>query len=194
MILLERGLFVLNTHVSEFIHAFTHMEASIPDAERIDQVAPCETPTLHQLLTHISGLSYAFNDGILPRPMGENNISFDNGGLPLSEAVDCAAFLPLAFNPGTRWEYSVATDVLGRVVELVSGKLLDAVFRDEIFAPLGMLDTWFSVPSRLVGRFATLYTAYRTPRSATGAEGGPKRRRPAALCRGGQQTHAFAIR
>jgi CubicO group peptidase (beta-lactamase class C family) len=132
----------------------------IPGAERINQVAPCETPTLHQLLTHTSGLSYAFNDGVLPRAMAENNIGFDNGTRPLAEAVDCAAALPLAFEPGKRWEYSVATGVLGQVVELVLGKSLDVVFQDEIFGPLGMAYTGFSVPVRLMARLATLYVAH----------------------------------
>ena len=97
MMLLERGLFALNTPISAFVLAFTDMQALISGAERIDQVAPCETPTLHQLLTHTSGLSYAFNDGVPPRAMAENNIGFDNGTRPLADAVDCAAALPLAF-------------------------------------------------------------------------------------------------
>ena len=122
--------------------------------------APFKTPTLHQLLTHTSGLSYAFNDGVLRRAMVKNNISFNNGTWPLAEAGDCAAALPLAFEPGKRWEYSVATDVLGRVVELVSGKSLDVVFQDKIFGPLAMAETGFSVTVLLLARLATLYAAH----------------------------------
>ena len=67
MMLLEQGFFSLDAPVSEFIPAFGDMQALIPNAERIDQLVPCAVPTLHQLLTHTSGLSYAFNLGILPR-------------------------------------------------------------------------------------------------------------------------------
>ena len=156
MMLLEQGFFSLDAPVSEFIPAFGDMQALIPNAERIDQLVPCAVPTLHQLLTHTSGLSYAFNLGILPRAMAEAGIGFDGSSASLSEMVERVAALPLAFSPGARWEYSVASDVLGRVVEQVSGTSLDAFFRDQIFAPLGMSETGFSVSDAALGRFATL--------------------------------------
>jgi len=159
MMLLEQGFFSLDAPVSEFIPAFGDMQALIPNAERIDQLVPCAVPTLHQLLTHTSGLSYAFNLGILPRAMAEAGIGFDGSSASLSEMVERVAALPLAFSPGARWEYSVASDVLGRVVEQVSGTSLDAFFRDQIFAPLGMSETGFSVSDAALGRFATLYAS-----------------------------------
>ena len=160
MMLFEQGLFSLDAPVSEFIPAFRDMQALIPGAERIDQLEPCPVPTLHQLLTHTSGLSYAFNAGVLPQAMAKAGIGFDGGSTPLAEMVGRVAALPLAFKPGARWEYSVASDVLGRVVEQVSGTALDRFFHDKIFAPLGMIETGFSVPETDLRRFATLYASH----------------------------------
>lgn len=158
MMLAERGLFHLETPVSEFIPAFSDMRALVPGAERIDQTEPAPSPTLHQLLTHTSGLSYPFNPGVLPRAMDEQGIMFKADEGTLGDQVTRLASLPLAFQPGARWEYSVAIDVLGRVVEVVSGKSLAAFFESEIFDPLGMSETRFSVPEGARDRFAALYT------------------------------------
>ena len=159
MMLFEQGLFSLDAPVSEFIPAFRDMQALSPGAERIDQFVPCAAPTLHQLLTHTSGLSYAFNAGVLPQAMAEAGIGFDGGSTPLAKMVGRVAALPLAFKPGERWEYSVASDVLGQVVEQVSGTALDRFFHDKVFAPLGMSETGFSVPEAALRRFATLYAS-----------------------------------
>jgi CubicO group peptidase (beta-lactamase class C family) len=70
------------------------------------------------------------------------------------------AGIPLLFNPGDRWEYSLSVDVLGRLVEVISGKSLDEFLRDRIFAPLGMKDTYFYLPNSKVDRLATVYTYY----------------------------------
>jgi len=156
MMLVERGLFHLDAPLSDFLPAYDNMHALIPGAGAIDQTEPCATPTLHQLMTHTSGLSYPFNAGVLPREMDEQSLIFKPEQGVLGDVADRLAALPLAFHPGTRWEYSVATDVLGRVVEVVSGKSLAQFFTDEIFAPLKMTDTGFNGPDS--DRFATLYT------------------------------------
>ncbi|WP_170330117.1 serine hydrolase domain-containing protein [Ruegeria arenilitoris] len=158
MMLAERGLFHLDAQLSDFLPEFLDMQALIPDAERIDQTEDAPTPTLHQLLTHTSGLSYPFNPGVLPKAMDEKDLMFKpNQGLLADRVTDLATF-PLAFQPGTRWEYSVGIDVLGRVIEVVSGQPLDQFFAQEIFEPLGMQDTGFRVPSGAGDRFASLYT------------------------------------
>lgn len=158
MMLAERGLFHLEAPLSEFVPEFSQMQALVEGAERIDQTEPCATPTLHHLLTHTSGLSYPFNTGVLPREMDAQNMMFKaNEGL-LADQVARLGSLPLAFHPGHRWEYSVSIDVLGRVVEVVSGKSLAQFFEDEIFDPLGMTETRFSVPDTAKDRFAALYT------------------------------------
>ncbi len=158
MMLAERGLFHLDAPVSDFIPSFAEMNCLIEGATSIDQVVPCATPTLHQLLTHTSGLSYAFNPGVLGEEMAARKIEFRADGGDLALACDQTASLPLAFAPGKRWNYSVGIDILGRVVEVVSGKTLEQFFIEEIFDPLGMNETRFSVPEHATDRFAACYT------------------------------------
>ncbi|MBT3140281.1 serine hydrolase [Phaeobacter gallaeciensis] len=158
MMLVERGLFTLDTPISKFIPSFSDMQALVPGATAIDQVTPCATPTVHHLLTHTSGLSYPFNPGVLAQEMEAQDLVFKPRGGTLAEQVELVAALPLAFEPGTRWEYSVGIDILGRIIEIVSGKSLDQFLKDEIFLPLGMTDTEFSVRNQNINRFASLYT------------------------------------
>ena len=158
MMLVERGLFHLDAPVSDFIPGFADAHALIDGATHIDQTEPCATPTIRHLFTHTSGLSYPFNPGILPEKMAEAKLDFGPGNRGLAETADKIATLPLAFKPGSRWEYSVAIDILGRVIEVVSGKSLDVFFAEEIFTPLGMTDTAFQVPAGAGDRFASLYT------------------------------------
>ncbi|MCE8536013.1 beta-lactamase family protein [Ruegeria pomeroyi] len=158
MMLAERGLFHLDAPVSNFLPSFSDMQALVPGASAIDQTEPAPSPTLHQLLTHTAGLSYPFNPGVLARAMEEQDLLFKPGQGALVDMADKVAALPLAFQPGSRWEYSVSIDILGRVVEVVSGRTLAQFFEDEIFAPLGMSETGFSVPEGAGDRFASLYT------------------------------------
>lgn len=158
MMLAERGLFHLDAPLSEFIPAFDDMECLITGATTIDDVTRCATPTLHQLLTHTSGLSYPFNPGVLGEKMADEDIIFRSNQGTLAQMCDRVADLPLAFHPGTRWEYSVSIDILGHVIEVVSGKTLEQFFVEEIFDPLGMNETRFSVPVTARDRFSALYT------------------------------------
>ncbi|MCE8508356.1 beta-lactamase family protein [Ruegeria pomeroyi] len=158
MMLAERGLFHLDAPVSNFLPSFSDMQALVPGASAIDQTEPAPSPTLHQLLTQTAGLSYPFNPGVLARAMEEQDLLFKPGQGALADMADKVAALPLAFQPGSRWEYSVSIDILGRVVEVVSGRTLEQFFQDEIFAPLGMSETGFSVPEGAGDRFASLYT------------------------------------
>ncbi len=175
MQLVERGLFNLDTPVSEFIPEFSDMHALVPEAKSLDQTAPCAAPTLHQLLTHTSGLSYAFNPGLVGRAMMERRIEFRPSQGSLAEMCSKAGSLPLAFAPGRRWEYSVGIDIIGRVVEVVTGKTLEQYFTQEIFDPLGMTETRFSVPKASSDRFAACYTplaegGFTTGRATHGAD------------------------
>ncbi|UWQ34653.1 beta-lactamase family protein [Leisingera sp. M527] len=158
MSLLEQGLFHLDAPVSDFLPEFNDMQALVPGATQISQTKPCAAPTLHQLLTHTSGLSYPFNPGVLPEVMAQEDLLFKPDHGSLAPMVTRLAGLPLAFQPGTRWEYSVATDVLGRVAEVVSGKPLGRFLQEEIFEPLEMTETGFQPPSGAGSRFASLYT------------------------------------
>lgn len=158
MMLVERGLLHLDAPVSDFIPAFENPRTLVADATDISQTEPCAVPTLHQLLTHTSGLSYPFNPGVLPQAMEAADIYFRADQGTLEGMVDALAALPFAFHPGSRWEYSVSIDVLGRVIEVVSGQTLDSFLTQEIFDPLGMDDTRFSVDKNAQDRFASLYT------------------------------------
>ncbi len=158
MMLVERGLVHLDAQLSDYIPEFQNMQALIPGAERLDQTEQAPEPTLHQLLTHTSGFSYPFNPGLLPEAMEAEYLIFAPDQGPLVDRVNTLAILPLAFQPGTKWEYSVGLDVIGRVIEVVSGQSLDQFFLQEIFEPLGMQETGFSVPAGAGDRLASLYT------------------------------------
>lgn len=159
MILVERGMCHLDAPVSAFVPAFADMQALIDGATRIDQTAACAPPTLHQLLTHTSGLSYAFNPGLLPEAMAAADIQFTPDQASLAVMVDDLSSLPLAFAPGQRWEYSVGLDVIGRVIEVISGRTLGAFLSEEILEPLGMTETGFTVADGVGDRFASLYSS-----------------------------------
>lgn len=159
MMLVERGLFHLDAPLSDFLPEFSNMRALIPNASQIDQSEPCATPTLHQLMTHTSGLSYPFNPGVLPRAMDEVNLLFKPDQGDLATVTRQLAEFPLAFHPGKHWEYSVGIDVLGRVIEVASGKTLANFFADEILAPLSMKSSGFTVPQGTGDQFAALYTS-----------------------------------
>jgi len=158
MILVEKGLIHLDAPVSDFIPGFANARALVPGASSIDQTEPCLVPTLHHLMTHTSGLSYPFNPGILPEAMAEDDLVFGPKHPSLAAMADKVAELPLAFYPGSCWEYSVGIDILGRVIEVVSGEPLDAFLRREILDPLDMVETAFTVPQGAGDRFAALYT------------------------------------
>ncbi len=158
MMLAELGLFHLDAPVSDFLPSFNDMTALIPGAERIDQVESCPAPTLHQLMTHCSGLSYPFNPGVLGAEMNDQDIIFGPRQGVLADMADQVGALPLAFPPGARWEYSVGIDILGRVIEVISGQSLDTFIAEQILRPLGMSQTGFAVSKEMKNRFASLYT------------------------------------
>ena len=158
MTLVEQGLCTLDMPVSDFLPEFTSPTALIKDATRLDQSEPCAVPTLHQLLTHTSGLTYSFNPGLVSQEMGEERLDFGPSDQTAAEICQKLAALPLCFSPGQRWEYSVGIDVIGRVIEVISGRALDRFFQDEIFAPLCMTQTGFQFQEAHKGRIASLYT------------------------------------
>jgi CubicO group peptidase (beta-lactamase class C family) len=122
------------------------------------ELAPQASPmTIRDLMTHTAGLSYGwFNDTPVDALYREAQLL--RGKRSLAEFVQTLATIPLAHQPGTRWRYSVATDVLGHVIEIIAGMPLDQFFAEKIFQPLGMNDTHFSVPETEVKRFTTVYT------------------------------------
>ena len=135
----------------------THRAAS---SEPYDLVQAYRPITIRDLLTHTSGLCYRFrNHPLVGKKYAEADIC--DGLIPskhsLAENVRRLASLPLVHQPGTAWEYGLSTDVLGRLVEVVSGQSLDAFFTERIFHPLKMSDTHFVLPEAKRSRLAALY-------------------------------------
>ncbi|WP_404338860.1 serine hydrolase domain-containing protein [Sphingomonas sp. MMS12-HWE2-04] len=120
------------------------------------QTRPTAEPMrMVDLLRHTSGLTYSFqNRTNVDAAYRESKMESWHGNLTLDEFVAALGKLPLEFSPGTEWNYSVSTDVLGAVVERLSGQTLDAFFATRIFQPLGMDDTFFTVPADKVDRLA----------------------------------------
>ncbi|MFS4583357.1 serine hydrolase domain-containing protein [Phaeobacter sp. C3_T13_0] len=158
MMLVERGLLHLDAPVSDFLSEFNDMHCLVEGAIDVGQIESCRAPTLHELLTHTSGLSYPFNPGILPEEMAKTELMFKPDQGALAAKVTQLAELPLAFAPGSRWEYSVGIDVIGRVIEVVTGDSLGTVLKDTIFDPLGMLHTGFKSLRTTGNLLASLYS------------------------------------
>lgn len=158
MQLVKEGLLSLEHSVSDYLPEFSDCSALIEGAQRIDQTEPSPAPTLFQLMVHTSGLTYGFNTGLLPDHYRDHHIHFEPESGGLQAMVRSVAQQPLAFQPGTRWEYSVGIDVLGAVIERVLGKSLDKVFQERIFDPLGMNDTFFIVPQHRLQELADCYS------------------------------------
>lgn len=174
MMLYERGEFHLDDPVAAYIPAFSDLRALRPGARAINEVEPLTEPlTIHHLLTHTSGFTYGFNGDVLGAAYDKHKIGFGPRSGGLQAAVERLAAMPLAFQPGARWNYGVSTDVVGRLIEVISGEPLDRYFADHILEPLGMTDTAFSVGDERADRFASLYEtdgAGGMRRTETGAD------------------------
>ncbi|MBW2591995.1 MAG: beta-lactamase family protein [Deltaproteobacteria bacterium] len=159
MMLYEQGLFQLNDPLATFIPAFNDMQVyRSGSAESLVTEPAVEPITVRDLMTHTSGLTYGIgNEGAVPALYVKHKTEFNPKDGPLEAIVNRLAKIPLEFQPGSRWEYSVSFDVLGRLVEVISGKSLDIFLKENIFDPLGMIDTGFYVPESKLDRFVSLY-------------------------------------
>ena len=170
LMLFEEGAVGLHDPVSRFIPSFADVTVYRSGSALNPVVGPAVRPvTIWNLLTHTAGLTYGFHHATpvdaMYRQRGFEWITPE--GSDLAACCDAWAQLPLLFQPGSEWHYSVATDVLGRVVEVASGMDLDAFLRQRILEPLGMADTAFTVRPDDAERLAALYVAApgsRTPR------------------------------
>jgi len=164
MILYEEGRFMLSDPVSNYLPEFKHMKVldppwpqdkTSPPGALVDAKRPI---TIFNLLTHTSGLTYQWN-ARLGKAYRDANVG---SGLKqqegtIGEGVKRLAALPLLFQPGDDWEYSLADDVLGRFVEAASGLPFDKFLQERLFQPLGMKDTFFFAPEEKISRLATAY-------------------------------------
>lgn len=153
MMLFEEGRFLLNDPVSDFIPAFRGVRVGVESDGGLRLVEARREPTVQDLMRHTSGLIYAaYGSPAIARLYAEAGITGSDE--KLESWVDRLAGLPLAHQPGTAFDYSHATDVLGRVVEVVSGQPLDRFIESRITTPLRMHDTSFAVPRQHWNRIA----------------------------------------
>lgn len=165
MMLYEEGHFLLDDPISRYIPAFDRkMKVLVPSnsEDKSYELEPVNQPiTIRHLLTHTSGITYGF--------MGQEHIAqiYKESGISdglietegtIGEMVKKLASLPLIKQPGEAWQYGLSTDVLGYLVEVVSEQPLDEFFRERIFEPLNMHDTYFFIPEDKLHRLASVYT------------------------------------
>jgi CubicO group peptidase (beta-lactamase class C family) len=162
MMLYEEGRFRLEDPISKYLPEFKNPKMLVKPATGTPYTIPATREiTIRDLLRHTSGLTYNWNAD-LGKMYTDANVA--TGLLPydgtIEDSVRRLAAQPLLFNPGERWEYSLGVDVLGRLVEVVSGKPLDEFFRTRIFEPLGMNDTYFFPPENKLPRLAVAYSYF----------------------------------
>jgi CubicO group peptidase (beta-lactamase class C family) len=160
MMLYEQGRLQLDDPVHRFIPSWRDQKVFVGGNHPTWKTAPVERPmTIRDLLSHTSGLTYGFmertNVDAAYRKLGVADRA--RAGNTLRTMVDTLAELPLEFSPGTRWNYSVSTDVVGHVIEVISGQRLDAYLREHVLQPLGMHDTAFVIGDEHRARFAANY-------------------------------------
>jgi CubicO group peptidase (beta-lactamase class C family) len=160
MMLYEQGKLQLDDPVHRFIPSWKNLQVFVSGNHPNFVTAPVARPmTVRDLLSHTSGLTYGFmertNVDAAYRRLGVADRA--RPGYTLRTMVDTLAHLPLEFPPGTRWNYSVSTDVVGHVIEVISGQPLDAYLRESILEPLRMRDTGFVIQEEQIPRFAANY-------------------------------------
>jgi len=158
LLLVEQGRIALDDPIERYLPQLGSRRVLATRATSIDDTQPARgSITIRHLMSHSSGLSYGLLDPgtLMFKAYSERQVL--HPATTLSQMIDALAELPLSFEPGTAWEYSVATDVLGRVIEVVSGERLDVFLRARILEPLGMVDTVFALPPDRHERLATYY-------------------------------------
>ncbi|MBO0710417.1 MAG: beta-lactamase family protein [Acetobacteraceae bacterium] len=182
MMLWEEGRFLLSDPVSKYIPEFAGQTVLVRRNGSIDHVAADRDSTVQDLLRHTSGLTYEFRgDGPVQKAYMDARVYRRS-----QTNADQAAMLgklPLAFHPGTRWEYSRSTDVVGRLVEIVSGESLGEFVRTRILEPLGMADSGFYVPEAQHERLAEAFA--KDPEGGTEVQLLDVRRKPSFESGGG---------
>jgi CubicO group peptidase (beta-lactamase class C family) len=163
MMLYEEGRFQLDDPISKFIPAFRNPRVYAGGSRgKIDSVPAEREITFRDLLTHTSGLTYGFMESnpvdALYRAK-DDGVDFQTSETSLKDVVERLATFPLIAQPGKAWNYSVATDVLGYLVEVISGQPFEVYLKEKVLKPLGMVDTDFFVPQDKHERFAANYSA-----------------------------------
>ena len=161
MILVDDGRLTVTDPVSKYLPEFKNPKVLMPGSGGDSKLVPASREiTIRDLLTHTSGLTYRF---MAQKPFAELYHKADicdgltRPSFTLAENVRRLASLPLLHQPGSAFQYSLSTDVLGRLVEVISGQDLESFMRSRIFEPLGMNDTYFDLPTDKTGRLAVVY-------------------------------------
>ena len=154
MMLFEEGRVRLIDPVAKYIPRFEGVKVMSSDGSLVDPLRPL---VVGDLLTHTSGLTYDFMDDSPVAALYREARLLNDSTRSLDSMVDELAGLPLAFQPGTRWHYSLGIDVAAHVIEVVSGRPLGDFLQERMFGPLGMADTGFSVPADKRDRLAAMY-------------------------------------
>ena len=186
MMLVDAGKIDLDDPVSKHLPEFKSARVFVrANGDGFDTEPATREPTVRDLLRHTAGLTYGFF-GNTPIDAKYNSVSVLAPSSTLAEMTQKLGELPLLYQPGTKWNYSVATDVLGRLVEVVSGQPLDTFFAEHIFRPLDMRDTGFFVPADKLSRFAATHAAADGKLTVTDAPAtSAYRNRPTLLSGGG---------
>ena len=157
MMLYEEGKWLPDEALSKYIPEFANLKvfAGVDAQGNPILEAPLHPPTVGELMTHSAGFTYGvFSDTAVDKLVRESN---PLGSSSLKEMIQKLSTLPLAYQPGTKWMYSLSVDVQGYLVEKLSGRPLPEFMRERIFTPLGMRDTAFNVPPEKMSRLATVY-------------------------------------
>jgi CubicO group peptidase (beta-lactamase class C family) len=154
MLLHEEGRFQLEQPVAQYLPAFGATKVLADDGTLVEQARPMQ---IRDVLSHTSGLTYDFMADNPVAQMYRDARIMNDSTRPLDALIDELATLPLAFQPGTRWHYSVGIDVAARLIEVLSGQTLGAFLQQRLFDPLEMSDTGFGVPDDQLGRVSAMY-------------------------------------
>lgn len=172
MLLVDEGKIGLDQPIADFLPKFAKMNVQVTPDGSVTDVRPARTQiTVRHLITHTSGLAYGivqtgpirqvlFDKGLIPGQVSRLKIpGLDRGQhvKGLAAFADGMATMPLVHEPGTRWSYSPGLDLMGRVIEVVTGQTFDAFLQERFFGPLGMASTGFQVAAKDAGRLATNY-------------------------------------
>ena len=158
LLLFEDGKLKLDDPIEKFIPQLANRKVLRPGATSLDQTEPAQRSiTIRHLLSHSAGLSYGLFDPGSVIFNAYNKRKVLNPATPLADMIDKLADLPLVYQPGTSFEYSVAIDVVARLVEVISGQPFDKFIQSRILGPLGMADTGFVVPEKDRARLVAYY-------------------------------------
>ena len=147
----------LQDTLDHYFDNYSNCYALIENATNVTEIEKIKAPSIFQLLNHTSGLSYFFNNDLIGREYLKQNLTGTPSNNNISVFAEKVSNLPLAFKPGTKWNYSVGIDLAGRLIEIISGKPLDIYMKKNLLDRLEMKDTQFFLPASKVDRFTDCF-------------------------------------